>query len=164
MLRARPVRSGLTSVTALALAAALHVGARHPGEPGGWGGVTEEPGGQLTQPDAEKQTKHAARTRHLAVCLVRAAGAHALGSTSERYEDGGGTHGWMLPATSFHSYEREAGAGPSRGSDGGVGGTNDALAVPKNCDEVNTMWIFCRKRIVSFYSRNKISLAIAMKT
>lgn len=28
------------------------------------------------------------------------------GGTSERYEDGGSAHCWMLPSTSFHSYER----------------------------------------------------------
>lgn len=31
---------------------------------------------------------------------------HALG-TSERYEDGVRTHCWMLPSTSFHSYESQ---------------------------------------------------------
>lgn len=92
---------------------------------------------QLTQADVESKTKHAARVRHLAVCNVSVTRAHTLGSTSEMYEDGGRTHCWMLPATSFHSYEREAGAEPPRRSDGEVGGVNDALAIPqrwKNSD------------------------------
>lgn len=37
------------------------------------------------------------------------------GGTSERYEDGGSAHCWMLPSTSFHSYKRR-GAEPSRRS------------------------------------------------
>lgn len=41
----------------------------------------------------------------------------------------------MLPATSFHSYEREAGAEPPGRSDGEVGGVNDALAIPPAVEE-----------------------------
>lgn len=113
----QPARPELTSVITLASAAAVHLGARHPGgAPGGGGDGPEEPGELLTQADVDSKTKHAARIRHLAVCHVSVTGAHTLGSTSERYEDGGRTHGWMLPAASFHSYEREVGAEPSRPS------------------------------------------------
>lgn len=101
---------------------------------GGGGNVTEKRGEQLTQADVENKTNHAARIRHLAVCSVSVTRAHTLGSTSERYEDGGRTHGWMLPATSFHSYERE-GVGPSQCSDGGSGRGHGCACDPQAVEE-----------------------------
>lgn len=124
----QPVRARLTSVIALALVAAFHIWEKEPGEFGG--NVTEERGEQLTQADGKNQTNHAARIRHLAVCNVSVARAHTLGSTSERYEDGGRTHGWMLPATSFHSYEGGGGGAITMSWREG-GGATDVLAVSR---------------------------------
>lgn len=77
---------------------------------------------KLTQAAVQEQTSHESSHRHLAVSNVTVTialshtgrqGKHArihsaAPPSGERYEDGGGgsAHCWMLPSTSFHSYER----------------------------------------------------------
>lgn len=76
---------------------------------------------KLTQAAEQEQASHESSHRHLAVSNVTVTialthtgsqGKHArihsaAPPSGERYEDGGGSsaHCWMLPSTSFHSYE-----------------------------------------------------------